>query len=666
MSDRLSSALQVHEGVWTNWSKGWARGYTLTLTQANGTLLTSALALFVALSGSQLWTIIRFGLHQLRTSRRPESTETNVQQRVVLRNATTDFTTMLLMADLAWTAHRKTGRVLPFSTSIAVFAILHYFLFVIAGTFSGPLVNAGADALSNSPGCGVWKPDYYRDVVEYPYVNLANLSVLDLSLKRMNGVFQDIEFSLEYARECYDPPSPKALSSICSTFPNRRLPFTSSVLDEGCPFGEGQCHKDSQSIVFDTGLVNSHLHLGMNAPVHDRLDYRRVTTCAVMNDTNRIFDQVTPADSGDNVAAHVITSAYYGPQFFQIDFNASSNLTYTYSNLRDFYSKFTVANTITPYTVSTAVALANSSMEDIISTFDPIPELKHPSADLNLFFLSFEGRYFCPIDDPWFSAHNLHQLRTRSSIADIQYARDRNVSTMACMEQHQLCTYKKCTTLHGYGQLHEDVSQHFSGTFSDIQKVTYDRLRSVLDNAGIAQVTWALAALRSPVLAAEKAVRQQSVISLPLPDDQWQLEATWWHTIAMSMIQRRIMLWATGAISPESRFLVPPQSKGDKWFCRNVMVPSSGHLSLSVLSLAVLIICGFVIILAAWHIEALSGWYLTRSGRGIGLRRVWDEDDMLSLRSCVNRCSWRPQTPPKDNDYGINQSLDSEKAASTS
>ena len=42
------------------------------------------------------------------------------------------------------------------------------------------------------------------------------------------------------------------------------------------------------SITLDTGDINSHDDMGINSSPEDRLTYRRITTCFVLNDTSYI------------------------------------------------------------------------------------------------------------------------------------------------------------------------------------------------------------------------------------------------------------------------------------------------------------------------------------------------------------------------------------------
>ena len=129
MVQALDPSAYIFEGVWTNWSRGAARGLTLTLRPAHATLLTNTLALFVTLAGGQLWTIMRFSIHQLRSV--PKTCGQNHDKhQVILRNTTTDLGTAQFMVNLVWDSREKGARPNSYAMLIALVAVCHAILFV--------------------------------------------------------------------------------------------------------------------------------------------------------------------------------------------------------------------------------------------------------------------------------------------------------------------------------------------------------------------------------------------------------------------------------------------------------------------------------------------------------------------------------------------------------
>ena len=325
MPQALDPTAYVHEGFWTNWTKGSIHGLTLTLCPTSANLLIATLALFVTMSGGQLWTIVRFALHQARESDRYKTSGVlHNQQQVILRNATTDVATARLFIRLAFSWRRTTVK--PFSSSmvIVLLAISHAAFFMVAGAFSAALANAGE---SRSPYCGDFNQSYLATVNNG--VNASTTGTFQLSLEFIAKEEHDIQLSLEYARECYMASS---LSSSCDTFQQPRLNWK-TFQNGSCPFDLTKC-SDSGTTVFDTGLIDSHNDLGINAHSNDRLLYRRVTNCTVLNDTAQVTLWV---NGTKNAGAPPVDIAY---PYFGYSIQYPTEWTYAYSEFAAFYTNF--------------------------------------------------------------------------------------------------------------------------------------------------------------------------------------------------------------------------------------------------------------------------------------------------------------------------------------
>src|SRR5277367_3253608 len=182
MSEALDPAAYVYEGFWINWTKGRTNGLTLTLCPTSANLLIATLALFVTMSGGQLWTIVRFALHQARASDRYETLGVlHNQQQVILRNATTDVATARLFIRLAWSWRKTAVKLFSRSMVIVLLAISHAVFFMVAGAFSAALTNAGQSVLSRSPYCGDFNQSYLATVDNG--VNPSTTNTFHLSLE---------------------------------------------------------------------------------------------------------------------------------------------------------------------------------------------------------------------------------------------------------------------------------------------------------------------------------------------------------------------------------------------------------------------------------------------------------------------------------------------------
>jgi hypothetical protein len=617
MPQALDPGAYVHEGFWINWFKGSTHGLTLTLCPTSANLLIATLALFVTMSGGQLWTIIRFALHQIRASDRHQTLGIpHNQQQVILRNATTDVTTARLFICLAWSWRKTAVKPLSSSMVIILLAMSHAVFFMVAGAFSATLANAGPSVLSRSPYCGDFNESYLAIVDNG--VNPSTIDTFHLSLEFIAKEEHDVQLSLEYARECY---MTQASSSSCDTFQQPQLNWT-TFQNGSCPFDSKTC-SDSGTIVLDTGLIDSHNDLGINAHYNDRLFYRRVTNCTVLNDTA----QVTVWVNGTNTeGAPPVDIAY---AYFGQSIQYPTEWTYAYSNFAAFYTNFS-GQTTTPYQVFPQIAFGESSISDK-STFAPIPEIKQTNADVTLLFLSYTGRYAGPVDDPWFSAHQLHLANSHAAIARTTYTRDRPVGTLGCTEQHQVCTNGgECTPLLGFDQVQAFMDRNFN--FTANQNVTLNRIMSAVGRSTMREVVAGLAVSSTPMLAINATASDSTTLSLALPSYQWQLEAEYWHSVAMAQLQRKFVEYGTGQMAAQTAYIVPPSTASERWICDNLMIRGTAYQSFSVLALALILVFGSLIIVVSLNIEAMVSSVQVRLGRGRAGRESWDDHDMLGLQ----------------------------------
>ena len=261
LSTGFLSQSTIYKGVWINWSKGQVKGATLTTSTTTGAILVALLALFIQFTGSRLWRILRFTLHQIRVSKGPQD-GLYYQQQVILRNfSPADAATSLMQ--VGWACRSKirnsATRSLPLAVVASVFSITFLLAAILSATAS---TSQGNEVLISSPYCGL---------VDFATSNLtAVMNVLTgYTMKSMSD-------SVSYARSCYHSEGTGHTWQDCSTFPVPRLPSTQT--NASCPFDGDICK--APAIQLDTGLMDSDLSFGVNAPPKDRIGFRRVTTCA--------------------------------------------------------------------------------------------------------------------------------------------------------------------------------------------------------------------------------------------------------------------------------------------------------------------------------------------------------------------------------------------------
>ena len=650
MADGLNPVSSIHQGIWTDYSRGRIWGLMWTLCPTHATIMTNTLAILVTVCGAQLWTLVRYTLYQVAASRIQRSSISVMpsphfeRRQRALRIATSDLSTAQIMLSLTWQHPRRNGRRSIQSFLIGVFALGYMILFWIAGIFSNKAIsttstNGPWSVLSVNNQCGILNPAYYEVIQGDDLSTELNFNMWTQFLGKQS---QEVQLSLEYAQECY--LSVPNSNPVCNTLKAQNIGW--ETRNASCPFPSYMCHSDVEPIVFDTWYIDSRDDLGINAKAEDRLKYRRISTCSVLNDTGRIqgWDGVLAHMSDPNPMPQT-AAAYFGRNLIK-----DTTWTYAYSNFASFYNNYTAEVTL-PYQVNAVNAYAYADPQWSFSDFEPIPELEQIEADLQLFFLTFTGMYVDMIEDPWFSAHKEESFPSAPyTYLQSRYWRDEAIGPLACTVQHQFCTTNEtCTGLLGFDQVQNNAT--FNATLTPNQNATMNRILLAQSNADVARVVRQLTLSTTPLLASNVTRNGNSGVFLSggLAEDQWKRELNFWHSISMAHLQRTLTQWATGQIAPQPQYmqyLLPPAQSPvedqDEWFCKSLVVPSMVYQSFSFASIIIVVGLGIVVVifsLAKQRIIALI-W------RCVGLPpplEDWDEDDLLRDRSPLP-----PAPPPKD------------------
>ena len=635
MNQALDATAYVHQGFWVNEDKGGVLGLTLTVSSTSATLLTNFVALFVTIAGGQFWTILRFSLHQIRALSTSSSENTlHNQQQVILRNTTSATATAQALLLLKWSSRKTAQKCERKSSSLPVLllAIFCAAFFILAGAFSSTVMNAGPYVISRSPFCGFFNQSYLN-------IALGAVPVSTVEREIMVDEFwswgvRDVEHSLQYSEDCYLTDGTG--SSNCNTFKKSKLPIA-TYSNGTCPFNPKLCLDNVDTIVFDTGPIDTHQDLGINAAPADRLVYRRVNNCTVLNGTSYSTGWINQT-SGLTAPqpTWMIANVSYGQS---LAWDLVENVTYSYSNFADFYTATALESSLS-YSLGSdqSVVNAQNSLTDG-SSFAALPEFEQKDADIFLFHLSYIGVYLNPVDDPWFSAHQPVSFKVAGGNTVVTYMRDEPITTSACTEQHQICTdVNTCTPLYGLVQVQDYITKHMRLTPK--QNATLNQLLWSMNIASLYLIPSCLAVGTAPLLATEKRLNGRHTVSVPLPHDQWKLELSNWMTISMAHLQRLTVESETGQIAAQPQYLRKPASNSEKWLCNNLLIRSNAYQSFSVVALAGLIFGGTLVIVLSLTIESLSIWLLRILGRGrtgeTG-NEIWRAHDMLGRQLWTSR-----------------------------
>ena len=305
------AGLQIYTGVWVNWSRGRLMGSTLTVSTSNGGLLSAFLAIFISLTGIAFWRITSFALHQIR-ARRAFHDGLHHQQQLIFRNTGTASGAFWQMLQLPkfWrhSARSPWLRTLP----VALLALINVVVFAIAAIFSSEVTKAtGNGVLIRSPNCG-----------RLEYDSLDNGYTRDLQAAYNTVILNDTTEAAAYTRNCYGED---ANGLRCNRYVTRKILWRTNV-NASCPFDDELCFfGKTGAMEMDTGPIDSHHALGINAPKADRITYRKIATCSPIK-TSRKYRTIWNDTNPEHIAyGDTYDRFFFGPN------SASSNWTYQYN-----------------------------------------------------------------------------------------------------------------------------------------------------------------------------------------------------------------------------------------------------------------------------------------------------------------------------------------------
>jgi hypothetical protein len=270
-SQTIQSTVQqssIYTGVWINWSHGAVQGATLTLTQQNGTLLLAFITIFVTVTNTRFWSIFSYCLHQAYSTPKPQDALHN-QRQAILRNAGSSESGFWMFLHLFW-AWRKHGKKTVFKRIMLplVLSLLSLTAFAVAGIFSSRVAMAvGSEVLVTGINCGTGSTTQ----------GLSKATESDLASANAYQINR-LHSSYNYALLCYGNST---FAADCPTFVKESLPIE-ITRDVSCPFPgqEKICRNETGAIRVDSGYLDSHSDLGINAPPESRFKYRIVWDCA--------------------------------------------------------------------------------------------------------------------------------------------------------------------------------------------------------------------------------------------------------------------------------------------------------------------------------------------------------------------------------------------------
>ncbi|KAL9616477.1 MAG: hypothetical protein Q9160_008672 [Pyrenula sp. 1 TL-2023] len=602
----------VHVGVWTNWSLGGqVTGSIITLNHRNGAFLTAFLALFVTFTGSKLWRIACFTLHQQLMSEKQQDGLYH-QRQVVLRNALDEKVGLLSFLRLIWAWRHKATRPFYRLLPIIIFSFVIAAAFILAGIFSSKISSSmGNEVLISSPNCGLFGLNTSASTNTTAY---QQAEILD----PWNA--EKITSYANYAQRCYSETS---TITNCLPFVKVRLPSTVDQ-NASCPFQETICRHRDGNIRLDTGYLNSQADLGLNAPLDHQFDLRIATHCAPLKSDNYKRTVYYSVDKP-------YTEYFYGSQLP----NGNKTASHTFMAEQQNPNEWSWRNSSKPfadYALTTRSHPVYNGPEGLYGmSFLPIKELAEGPGDTLLIFLSANGvRYVEPIDDDWYAAHQVEKGSVdyadgRSHGLIDLYLADEPASALGCKLQYQSCDLtlpvdRRCSPWGGMSSVafFDGAPNTKMGQLMN-WVITFDSINTIIRT------------LRESSLTSR--FRQEDVVSGPLPADQWKAEVENWHNVVLANLQGRRIDMAAGPGDTEMLefFWSKPNNEEQRYICKNQKIVSTAYTNFSTMWLVIVLVLGTVIILVEFFLESIVVW-LERRQIVKTPSAEWFSNDTLQLQ----------------------------------
>ncbi|KAI1173319.1 hypothetical protein F4777DRAFT_457313 [Nemania sp. FL0916] len=586
----------VYVGIWTNWSRGQILGVTLTITREYANVLIAITAFFIAFVSTRFWRILCFAFHRHYATADSRDV-VHHQTQAILRNSSSPESGIQLLFRLTWTNRNKQSRFSPLL--VLVVAAISIAAFTAAGSLSSQIASAiGTEVLIKSHNCG-----YVNATIMADAGNWFKIESPVLAAKANNAA--------NYAQQCYSTNTSGTLD--CGRFVTKKL---NDIVDVNapCPFDESLCRSRLGNLRIDSGLINSHEHLGLNAPPKDRILGRFVLHCAPL---------VTEGYSSQiNTSVGTVTAYHYG--------NLSSpdgNTAYTWiaESIESQYALVLAPDTLSPfsnYMLSTIyIWTVNGQFDLDKSDFRPIEALYRNDADITMVYLSGGGVIFsAPSTDQWYQV-SPKEIRVETKGANSPgaysiYLPREPASPLGCATQFQFCyaDVGNCGPLSSLSDAVAGAAALFNGTLDDVKPDSGPA-------EDIAALQYFVAAIGGPAnLAPLAAVDRLGPASLTsqstllsntqasLEPNQWQLDVKHWFDIYMATWQADFLELAY--ISPNASLPLETRSAFKaataRKLCNNQKIRSTEYTSFSIFGLLFTFVTGSLIVLVSYILEPVS------------------------------------------------------------
>ena len=256
----------------------------------------------------------------------------------------------------------------------------------------------------------------------------------------------------------------------------------------------------------------------------------------------------------------------------------------------------------------------------------PIPDLARDDADISLILL-FPGAvvYPEPVNDPFFASH---RQRDELDPSHMYYGSDNLLNAMACAEQVQ---FRNPTT----GEMTATTTP--LKAWNDIGRIGLNRAQNatayrLMDLVVNSELYFSVARTEGSLEAYSPLM---GVVSIGLPDNQWQVEAISWFKTALAAMQVQTLTFISKSVEGLkplrlARMETPELAATcDTQIIRN----AGGYQSFSVLGVSLIIVIGMFIIVISLFLDTFVGYLRSTFNWSPFKGEAWRTDSMLHQQS---------------------------------
>ncbi|KAK3317247.1 hypothetical protein B0T19DRAFT_488545 [Cercophora scortea] len=642
----------VYLGTWINWSRGPVFGATLTLTRENGNLLIAFTAFYVGLVSSRFWRIFCLAFHRYYSTPTPQDGLFH-QRQAILRNSATPESSLLSLGQLYWAWRRSAQRALWRMLPTFIFALLSIIAFTAASGFSSRISTAiGNEVLLDGTNCGILR-GFSTDTVPGTIMDAAVLNAY---------VGTHMSNVAKYAQQCYGPQTSRSDMFDCASFIIDQLPMQVNESAE-CPFKDGICRSENSNIRLDSGYIDSRDHLGLNAPKHHSIQIRRVFHCAPLRTEGYTSDVVGLNQSYTRYHygySHVPDPVHGGPSNYTYE---ADTLEVQYGRNKDNLQRNDGINYIIVPEQSFTI---NGTADFDESDFMPIDALTRSDGDVYLVFLVGNGVQFMnPSQDDWYRATAPGTTVTNKDLntSSTSFQPVEAASPLGCVEQFQFCNAalppeSRCGPLASL----RDASAGAAPLFGNLTPESFrNNVNDTSDNMEATRYLQFMATLIITVgspseylvnLKAKALMSQETMASgwqMPIPDNQWKLDVTYWMSIWLAALQSSFVDVAVGTADPVlKKTLLGPRDPYQREMCNNQKIQTSGYTSFSLFGLYFVLVGGLVVIITSYVLEPVLHFVERRRMNNHYKHMEWIANETLHLQNLgfqgLGRGTWSRYT----------------------